>query len=65
MSGRDGLSVQATRLRAARLSAMREEISARLLRVTAGMGSEAVDALIDQMAIVQDKYEQLRLADRW
>ena len=59
------LSVQATRLRAARLSAMREEISARLLRVTAGMGSEAVDALIDQMAIVQDKYEQLRLADRW
>lgn len=44
---------------------MREEISARLLRVTAGMGSEAVDALIDQMAIVQDKYEQLRLADRW
>lgn len=65
MSGRDGLSVQATRLRAARLSAMRAEISARLLRVTAGMGSEAVDALIDQMAIVQDKYEQLRLADRW
>ena len=65
MPGRDVLSVQATRLREDRLSAMRAEISARLLRVTAGMGSEAFDALIDQMAIVQDKYEQLRLGDRW
>ena len=65
MPGRDALTVEATRLRADRLSAMRAEIRARLVRVTAGMGSEAVDALIDQMAIVQDKYEQLRLADRW
>ena len=65
MPGRDALTVEATRLRADRLSAMRAEISARLLCVTAGMGSEAVDALIDQMAIVQDKYEQLRLGDRW
>ena len=65
MPGRDVLSVQATRLREDRLSAMRAEISARLLLVTAGMGSEAFDALIDQMAIVQDKYEQLRLGDRW
>ena len=44
---------------------MRAEISARLCRVTVGMRSEAFDALVDQMAVVQDKYEQRRVEDGW
>ena len=48
-----------------RLSAMRAEISGRLWRITAGMQSDAYNALIDQMATLQDKYEQRKLLDRW
>jgi hypothetical protein len=47
-----------------RLGAMRAEISGRLWRVTAGMQSDAYNALIDQMATLQDKYEQRKLLDR-
>ena len=65
MSDRDALKGPATGLRADRLRVMRADISARLCRVTVGMGSEAFDALVDQMAVMQDKYEQRRLFDRW
>ena len=65
MPERDALTGPATGLRADRLRVMRADISARLCRVTVGMGSEAFDALVDQMAVVQDKYEQRRLFDRW
>ena len=48
-----------------RLSAMRAEISGRLWRITAGMQSDAYNALIHQMAALQDKYEQRKLLGRW
>ena len=48
-----------------RLSAMRAEISGRLWPITAGMPSDAYNALIQQMAALQDKYEQRKLLDRW
>ena len=54
--------VNAQRLR---LGALRAEISGRLWGITAGMQSDAYNALIDQMATLQDKYEQRKLLDRW
>jgi hypothetical protein len=58
------LSDRDARLRALRLIEMRAEISERLSRVTVGMRTDAVDTLVTQMALVQDKYDQRRLADR-
>jgi len=48
-----------------RLSAIRAEISSRICRVTEGMQREDFDALVNQMAIVQDKYEQRTPLNGW
>ena len=51
--------------RLVRLNTMRAEIGGRLWRVTQGMRVDTFDALVNRMAVVQDKYEQRRLLDRW
>lgn len=48
-----------------RLSAICAEIRRRLCRVTAGMQREDFDALVNQMAVVQEKYEQHTPRNGW
>lgn len=48
-----------------RLAALRSEISGRLWSVTQGMTSSSFDVLIARMAVIQDKYEQRAVLDRW
>ena len=54
--------VDSIRLR--RLSTIRADITARLRKTNQGMPSEIFDALVAQMAILQEKYEQRTVAER-
>ena len=51
--------------RCLRLGAMRAEISGRLWYVNQGMTSASFDVLIARMAVIQDKYEQRAVLERW
>ena len=59
----DALNVSLANSRLVRLGAMRADISGRLCRVTQGMPGDVFDALINDMAVLQDKYEQRKLLD--
>ena len=63
-SVQDALNISLANIRVVRLSAMRTDISARLHCVTRGMPGNVFDALINDMAVLQDKYEQRKLLDR-
>ena len=44
-----------------RISIMRDDLRERLRPVTQGMPGDILDALINDMAVLQDKYEQIQL----